>query len=190
MLASAEPWFDPEQDAWFDLDLEGEPPEPLLRRRSFAVRGTTGGWLTSEAFDLQTDRSLEAESAYLRAMALLTQEDPALADVMDVHEQLVATFPDVDRFWVRWNAFVEERGGEPGFGLRRRRSPSRLIAPFASRDYAHWSGWPRNTEAAIPPKEMPTLWRSALEDLLEGYQRVCAYFALPTAHTTPSRCRG
>ena len=113
VLASAEPWFDPERDAWFDLDLEGEPPEPLLRRRSFTARGTTGGWLTSEAFDLQTDRSLEAESAYLRAMALLTQEDPTLSDVMDVHEELVSTFPDVDRFWVRWNAFVEERGGEP-----------------------------------------------------------------------------
>lgn len=115
VLASAEPWFDPERDAWFDLDLdiEREPPEPVLRRRSFTARGTTAGWLTSEAFDLQTDRSLEAERAYLRAMDLLTREAPPLADVMDVHEQLVATFPDVDRFWVRWNAFVEERGGEP-----------------------------------------------------------------------------
>ena len=26
VLASAEPWFDPEQDAWLDLDLEGDPP--------------------------------------------------------------------------------------------------------------------------------------------------------------------
>ena len=26
VLASAEPWFDPERDAWFDLDLEGDPP--------------------------------------------------------------------------------------------------------------------------------------------------------------------
>ena len=113
VLASAEPWFDPGQDAWFDLDFGGEPPEALLQRRTFTARGTTAGWLTSEAFDLQTDRSLEAERAYLRAMALLTQEEPALADVMEVHDQLVATFPDVDRFWVRWNAFVEERGGEP-----------------------------------------------------------------------------
>ena len=113
VLASAEPWFDPECDAWFDLDLEGEPPEPVLRRRIFTARGTTGGWLTSEAFDLQTDRSIEAERAYLAAMDLLKQEAPALRDVMRVHQQLVATFPDVDRFWVRWNAFVEERGGEP-----------------------------------------------------------------------------
>ena len=28
VMASAEAWFDPEQDAWFDLDLEGDPHAP------------------------------------------------------------------------------------------------------------------------------------------------------------------
>ena len=33
---------------------------------------------------------------------------------MDAHVDLQrATLPDVDRFWVRWNAFVESRGGTP-----------------------------------------------------------------------------
>jgi len=52
VLASAEPWFDPEKDAWFDLDLEGEPPEVRLQKRTYTPRGSAGYWLTSEAFDL------------------------------------------------------------------------------------------------------------------------------------------
>ena len=114
VLASAEAWFDPEQDAWFDLDLEGDPPQARLQRRSYTPRGTAGAWLTSEAFDLATDRgSVEAERAILRAKALLREPDPPLNTVMQAHEALRAVLPDVDRFWVRWNAFVERRGGTP-----------------------------------------------------------------------------
>ena len=114
VLASAEAWFDPEQDAWFDLDLEGDPPQARLQRRSYTPRGTAGAWLTSEAFDLATDRgSVEAERAVLRARELLRQPEPPLDDVMQAHDALRAVLPDVDRFWVRWNAFVERRGGTP-----------------------------------------------------------------------------
>ena len=113
VLASAEPWFDSQRDAWFDLDVTGDPPRPHLVRRTFAPRGTAGAWLTSEAFDLETDRSIEAEQAMRAAQELQRQADPSLEDVMRAHSALRATFPDVDRFWVRWNAFVEERGGTP-----------------------------------------------------------------------------
>ena len=71
VLASAEPWFDPKQDAWLDLDLDGDPPEAHLHRRSYTPRGTPDAWLTSEAFDLATERgSIEAERAILRAREL------------------------------------------------------------------------------------------------------------------------
>ena len=115
VLASAEPWFDPGQDAWFDLDLDGDPPEAHLYRRPYTPRGTPGAWLTSEAFDLATERgSIEAEQAVLRATELLLgQTDASLEDVMEVHRQLRRVLPDIDRFWVRWNAFVEDRGGAP-----------------------------------------------------------------------------
>ena len=114
VLASAEAWFDPERDAWFDLDLEGDPPQAHLRRRAYTPRGTAGAWLTSEAFDLATDRgSVEAERAILRARELLRQSEPPLDEVMQAHEALRAVLPDIDRFWVRWNAFVERRGGAP-----------------------------------------------------------------------------
>ena len=114
VLASAEPWFDPKQDAWFDLDLDGNPPEAKLRRRPYTPRGTPGAWLTSEAFDLATERgSIETERAVLRARRLLRQTNAPLDQVMEVHKELRGVLPDVDQFWVRWNAFVEDRGGTP-----------------------------------------------------------------------------
>ena len=114
VMASAEPWFDPEMDAWFDLDLDGDPPQASLQQRSYTPRGTPGAWLTSEAFDLATERgSVEAESAILRARKLLQQSNPPIGEVMEVHEQLRGVLPDIDRFWVRWNAFVEASGGRP-----------------------------------------------------------------------------
>ena len=112
VLASAEPWLDPKQDAWFDLDLDGDPPQVHLCRRPYTPRGTPGAWLTSEAFDLETERgSVEAERAILRARELLRRADAPLDEVMEVHAELRSVLPDIDRFWVRWSAFVEDRGG-------------------------------------------------------------------------------
>jgi hypothetical protein len=114
VLGSTEAWFDPEKDAWFDLDLVDEPPRVCLQRRQYTPRGRAGHWLTSEAFDLATDRgSIEAEQAILRARMLLQQPDPHLDEVSKIHDELRAALPDADVFWVRWNAFVERCGGEP-----------------------------------------------------------------------------
>ena len=115
VLASAEPWFDAEKDAWFDIDLAGEPPRVCLQRRRFVPLGTPGHWLTSEAFDLATDRgSTEAEEAVLRAREVLREPEPALEAVKDVDAGLRRTLPELDPFWVRWNAFLERCGiGEP-----------------------------------------------------------------------------
>ena len=112
VLASAEPWFDAERDAWFDIDYSGEPPRIHLQRRPYVPLGTAGHWLTSEAFDLATDRgSLEAEAAILKARAILRDPEPQLDAVMKVHDDLCKTLPGLDPFWVRWNAFVERCGG-------------------------------------------------------------------------------
>ena len=115
VLASAEPWFDADKDAWFDIDLTGDPPCVHLQRRPYVRQGTAGDWLTSEAFDLATDRgSVEAEEAVLKAMEVLRQPAPPELDaVMEVHAELCRTLPALDRFFVRWNAFVEECGGVP-----------------------------------------------------------------------------
>jgi len=48
VLASTEPYFDAERDAWFDLDLErhGRTAEVKLTRREFVRHGDVSNWLT------------------------------------------------------------------------------------------------------------------------------------------------
>ena len=114
VLASAEPWFDAEKDAWFDIDLAGDPPQVCLQKRPYVPLGTAGHWLMSEAFDLATDRgSIEAEEAVLKAKEILREPEPNLDAVMEVDGRLRRTLPELDPFWVRWNAFVERCGAEP-----------------------------------------------------------------------------
>ena len=104
VLTSMEPVFDAKQDAWFDLDLEGEnKPHVVLRRREFHKRGDVSAWLTSEAFGLATSRSSEAESALKQAQALMQPgvrpKSPALKNV---ELALQRALPETDPFWVRW----------------------------------------------------------------------------------------
>ncbi|MGN6110978.1 MAG: hypothetical protein ACTHU0_38125 [Kofleriaceae bacterium] len=42
------------------------------------------------------------------------------------------------------------------------------------------------TEAKIPADKFPPFWREALEDLLDGYERRCAYLAMYLHHATGS----
>ena len=112
VLASLEPHFDPSKDAWFDLDLEqGKPDAKVqLRKREFVRHGDVSNWLTSEAFDLKSARSKDAEDAIVDAHALLRSRDPApLSAVEAIDQKLRGVLGDVDPFWVRWSAFVEQR---------------------------------------------------------------------------------
>ena len=112
VLASAEPTFDPEQDAWFDLDLNRGLSRVELRRREFVRHGDVSNWLTSEAFDLKSARSLEAEAAIEKARDLLRSAAPSLEEAQAVDQELRrAGLPDIDPFWVRWGSFMEELGG-------------------------------------------------------------------------------
>ncbi len=114
VLASAEPTFDLEQDAWFDLDLyhtsHGERVQ--LEKRDFVRLGDVSNWLTSEAFDLKEARSIEGEKAVRRALALLQKKRlPTLTEARAVDTALrEAGLPDIDPIWVRWGALIEEIG--------------------------------------------------------------------------------
>jgi hypothetical protein len=114
VLASAEPTFDLEQDAWFDLDLyhtsHGERVQ--LEKRDFVRHGDVSNWLTSEAFDLKEARSIEGEKAVRRALALLQKKRlPTLTEARAVDTALrEAGLPDIDPIWVRWGALIEEIG--------------------------------------------------------------------------------
>ena len=113
ILASAEPLFDPKQDVWFDLDLNASEARVSLKPQHFVRRGTAGRWLTSQAFGLLSEgRSLEAEQAIADAEHLLGRrhsgETLSFKDAEKIDESLRAVLSDVDRFWVRWSAFVDE----------------------------------------------------------------------------------
>jgi hypothetical protein len=112
VLASVEPYFDQTRDALWELDLEGY--QVTLTRSPWRRRGDVNSWLSSEIFDLGEPRSIEAEAAMQRALALLRHEQPqSLAEIESVDAELRKVLSDVDRFWVRWSAFVEERRAAP-----------------------------------------------------------------------------
>ncbi|MCY1033290.1 ATP-binding protein [Corallococcus sp. BB11-1] len=107
VLASLEPLFDVEKDAWFDLDLEGGQVE--LRKREYVRLGEVGNWLVSDAFDLKEPRSLEGERAVRAARDVLSAKPPSLEEIEAADNQLrEAGLPDIDPFWVRWTYFVEQ----------------------------------------------------------------------------------
>jgi len=113
VLASAEPFFDAKEDAWFDLDLEcdqgADRPYAHLRRRDFVRQGEVSNWLTSEAFDLKEPRSMEAEAAISRALDLLRRDSAPQSEVAEVDQALQASLNDIDAFWVRWSHWRDAR---------------------------------------------------------------------------------
>lgn len=125
VLASVEPAFDREQDAWFDLGLEAR--DVVLRKRPFIRHGEVGNWLVSEAFDLKEPRSLESEQAIEAAQGILDASAPSAKEVADAdHALRKAGLPDIDPFWVRWGYFMEQHnaptdgGRAKGTGKRRK----------------------------------------------------------------------
>lgn len=108
VMASVEPTFDAEQDAWFDLDLDSN--EVVLHQRAFIRHGDASRWLTSEAFDLGSARSLEAEKTLEQAARILSEEviDAALAKALDA--KLRTLLGDTDPFWIRWRYVGEKQG--------------------------------------------------------------------------------
>ena len=107
VLASLEPIFDRDRDAWFDIDLEEH--DVVLTKRDYVRQGEISHWLVSEAFDLREPRSIEGEKAVQAALTLLDSETPRLSEVEAVDRQLqLACLPDDDPFLVRWCYFVDQ----------------------------------------------------------------------------------
>lgn len=112
VMASVEPIFDAEQDAWFDLDFEAVDKQQtvVLRQREFVRRGEVGNWLTSEAFDLRSSRSFEAELAIERAIDAMKQPDFGKSKAQEVHRDLLDVLGETDPFWMRWRFVGEKKG--------------------------------------------------------------------------------
>jgi len=114
IMASVEPSFDHEQDAWFDLDIQrkdrDQPPEVKLTRRDFIRQGDASRWLTSEAFDLPSARSEQAEQVLSDAAEALKQEDLSKTEALQLDARLREVLGDTDPFWTRWRFVAEQRG--------------------------------------------------------------------------------
>jgi len=114
VMASVEPIFDNEQDAWFDLDLVhpagSDTPSVEFQRRTFVRLGEVSRWLMSDAFDLGSARSLEAEAALQEAAEILSGEGFDHDRAIGLDARLRGLLGDTDPFWIRWRYVGEKQG--------------------------------------------------------------------------------
>lgn len=114
VLASLEPMFDAQKDAWFDLDLlvdnEGHSAKVELERRQYVRQGDASNWLTSKAFDLDSARSEEAERVLNKASVALSNEDFDAEAAKYLDAELHKVLGETDPFWTRWRYVAEKKG--------------------------------------------------------------------------------
>lgn len=113
VMASVEPQFDDQKDAWWDLDLvhsSGGEPSVKFTKRQFVRLGEVSRWLMSDAFDMCSARSLEAEEVLQQAAKILSEEiiDADQAKALDA--KLRTLLGDTDPFWIRWRYVGEKQG--------------------------------------------------------------------------------
>lgn len=108
VMASVEPLFDVEKDAWFDLDLERK--KVVVRQRDFEKHGSAANWLVSEAFDLLSGRAVQYEELVKKAEALLEQEHPSFDRIRDMNAKLVEALSPTDDFLFNWRYVCGKKG--------------------------------------------------------------------------------
>jgi hypothetical protein len=111
VLASTEPFFDPELDAIWELDLVAGHVE--LHESPWQRHGGANAWLTSSVFDPGAAGSVEAEHAVKEAMALLRSRNRDPREVERVDDLLRRSLGEVNRFWVRWSEYKHSLGDQP-----------------------------------------------------------------------------
>lgn len=110
VMASAEPNFDPDKDAWFDIDYHphGKTGSVEIVKRDYTRLGDVSAWLTSGAFDLGEARSLEAEQAMRAAIDLAKRKTHLKSEIAKVDTLLRNSLGETDRFWARWESFKDQ----------------------------------------------------------------------------------
>ena len=97
VMASLESVFRSDSDSWFDLDFQEKGV--ILTRREFQKMGNADNWLTSEAFDLKSSRSLEAEKKLSAYNALMEHTNPDKKEREKILHELENLLPETDPFW-------------------------------------------------------------------------------------------
>lgn len=113
VMASVEPRFDSTQDAWLDLDLVRPPrqtPQVRLTERPFERLGDVSRWLVSDAFDLASARSREAERLLAQAGDLVEDKRATAEQAHQLTQALEGVLSDTDPFWIRWRLAGAQRG--------------------------------------------------------------------------------
>ena len=114
VMASVEPSFNDDLDAWFDLDLvatqDGLTPTVEFKKRPFIRHGDASRWLMSEAFDLGSARSLESELVLEEAAKILSEQLIDHGKAKELDSRLRGLLGDTDPFWIRWRYVGEKQG--------------------------------------------------------------------------------
>lgn len=108
IMASVEPLFETEKDAWFDLDIVDN--QVTLTRRPFIRQGDVRNWLTSEAFDMKSGYSIEAEKVLEESAQVLSNENFDRDEAKALDQRLREVLSDTDPFWMRWRFVAEKKG--------------------------------------------------------------------------------
>jgi predicted ATPase len=108
VMASLEPIFDPEKDAWFDLNLVDGKVE--LEKMPWSRRGGAEDWLISEAFDLHSTGSVPREQAIEEASKVFNVAKPSKRKFLEADKKLRAVLSDTDEFWIRWRFIGQKKG--------------------------------------------------------------------------------
>lgn len=109
VIGSLEGVFNSEQDAWYDIDFsEGaEKSSNIIKvtNRPFENLGSYGHWLKGEAFDLETDRTQNANEVYQKARNFIDTGSRDLKLASEINTLVNDAFSEEDPFRVRWNIF-------------------------------------------------------------------------------------
>jgi hypothetical protein len=81
-----------------------------LRKRPLLRQGDASNWLTSEAFDLASAGSVEAEQVLGRAAIALSDESFNTAQARQLDAELRTVLGETDPFWMRWRFVAEKKG--------------------------------------------------------------------------------
>ena len=108
VLASLETTFNAEKDQWFDFDAEGQHVE--LTPRDFVSYGSASNWLTSKAFDLKSDASLEREELIEKLKAFLIRNDQTEEELQQLEKELESVSFDLDPYWLDIRDLQREKG--------------------------------------------------------------------------------
>lgn len=110
VMASVEPFFDPEQDAWFDLDLNQQTGQVELTKRPWYRHGDADAWLKSEAFDQKSGYAPETELVLEEATQAIGNAEITREQAEVIDQKLRGLLGDIDPFWISWRYFYEDRG--------------------------------------------------------------------------------